>query len=148
VARLFASQLESDINVLEKIADPATEEKQRVDLSYQLSLAAKYAPSMGAAHDRATNIASAIAELLWVKGKLRIPYDQSQAQHLTVSKVQDLRIAYTRWVLSPLRRFIQIPEIYMSSNRWNEMPYKRVASVCMQKSKALFHKHDEARFSR
>jgi Domain of unknown function (DUF2828) len=148
VARLFADQLESDVEVLERIADPTTEDKQRIDLSFQLSLAAKYAPSITTAHDRTTNIASAVAELLWAKGKLRLPYDQSQALQPTVEKVQDLRIAYTRWVLSPLRRFLQIPEIYMSSNRWSEMPYKRVASTCMQKNKTLFYKHDETRFSK
>lgn len=136
------------MEVLEKIADPTTEDKERIDLSLQLSLAAKYAPSITATHDRATNIASAIAELLWAKDKLRLPYDQSQAQQPTVEKVQDLRIAYTRWVLSPLRRFLQIPEIFMSSNRWNEMPYKRVPSTCMQKNKTLFYKHDAERFSK
>lgn len=146
-ARLFANQLALDVETLAKIADPATEDSKRVDLSFQLSLAAKYAPSIATSHDRSTNIASAIAELLWAKGKLRIPHDAS-SQQLTLEKVQDLRSAYTRWVLSPIRRFLQIPEIYMSSNRWNELPYRRVASTCMQKSKSLFYKHDEPRFSK
>lgn len=147
VARLFAEQLAADVKILEQIAEPATEDSKRIDLSFQLSLAAKYAPSISTAHDRATNIASAVAELLWARGKLRIPYNQSN-QPLSLEKVQDLRGAYTRWILSPLRRFLQIPEIYMSSNRWNELPYKRVASSCMQKSKGLFYKHDETRFSK
>lgn len=148
MARLFAKGLEEDINTLEKIADPATDDKERVDLTFHLSLCAKYAPSIGASHDRTTNIASAIAELLWTKGKLRIPYDQAQSQNLSVEHVHSLRSAYTRWALSPLRRFLQIPELYMSSNRWSELPYSRVPSSCMQKNKSLFHKHDQERFSK
>lgn len=146
VARLFAQGLEADIGLLEKIASPNMSDKERVDLSFQISLCSKYAPSISASHDRATNIASAIAELLWIEGKLHMPYEQTQ--NLSIDKVHDLRRAYTRWILSPLRRFLQIPEIYMASNRWGELPYGKVASKCMQNNKGLFFKHDEGRFSK
>jgi hypothetical protein len=146
VARLFAEGLAADIGLLEKIASPNTSDKESVDLSFQISLCSKYAPSISASHDRATNIASAIAEVLWVKGKLHMPYEQTET--VSSDKVHDLRRAYTRWILSPLRRFLQIPEIYMGSNRWGELPYGKVASKCMQNNKGHFFKHDEARFSK
>jgi hypothetical protein len=146
VARLFADGLERDVDILIKIADPATGDEKRIQLSFQISLCAKYAPSLSASHDRKTNIASAIAELLWQRGKLRLPYKQGDA--LTLEKVHDLRRAYSRWVISPLRRFLQIPEIYMSAGKWNELPYKSVASSCMQKNKRNFQKHDKERFTK
>lgn len=81
-------------------------------------------------------------------GHLRIPPGQhSPGTVLPLSQVQDLRSVYTRWVVSPLRRFLQIPELYMSSNLWSELPYQRVPSTCMQRSKSLFQKHDRSRFA-
>ncbi|KAK3134137.1 hypothetical protein QOZ80_6AG0545420 [Eleusine coracana subsp. coracana] len=37
---------------------------------------------------------------------------------------------------------------YMSAGRWHALPYARVASVAMRRYKALFKKHDEARFGK
>ncbi|KAG8809243.1 hypothetical protein FRC17_003541, partial [Serendipita sp. 399] len=145
VARLFADALETDIDILKRIADKQTPDSERIDLSFQFSFAAKYAPSLSKAHDRRTNIASAIAELLWERGVLPIPYQQASAPSL--EKAHDLREAYIRWAVSPIRRFQQIPEIFMSSNRWNELPYNLVASKCMQNNKGHFQTHDAERFS-
>ena len=148
VTRLFADGLAHDVQLLKKIADPETPDQERLEASFQISLCGKYAPSIGGSHDRKTNIASAIAELLWTAGHLRIPPDQHYpAAVLPLPRVQDLRGAYTHWVLSPLRRFLQIPELYMSSNLWSELPYQRVPSTCMQRNKSLFQKHDKLRFA-
>lgn len=148
VTRLFAEGLANDIQFLKKIANPQTPDQERLEASFQISLCGKYAPSLGGSHDRKTNIASAIAELLWMAGHLRIPPGQhSPDTALSLSQVQDLRSAYTRWVVSPLRRFLQIPESYMSSNLWSELPYQRVPSTCMQRNKGLFQKHDRLRFA-
>jgi len=148
VTQLFAEGLAKDIQLLGKIADPQTPDQERLEASFQISLCGKYAPSIGGSHDRKTNIASAIAELLWTAGHLRIPPGQhSPGTVLSLSQVQDLRSNYTRWVVSPLRRFLQIPELYMSSNLWSELPYQRVPSTCMQRNKGLFQKHDRLRFA-
>ena len=148
VTQLFAQGLANDIQLLKEIADPQTPDQERLEASFQISLCAKYAPSGGGSHDRKTNIASAIAELLWMAGHLRIPPGQHPpGTVLSLSQVQDLRSAYTRWVVSPLRRFLQIPELYMSSNLWSELPYQRVPSTCMQRNKSLFQKHDRLRFA-
>jgi hypothetical protein len=148
VTQLFAEGLAKDIQLLKIIADPQTSDRERLKASFQVSLCGKYAPSNGGSHDRKTNIASAIAELLWIAGHLRIPPGQhSPGAVLSLSQVQDLRSNYTRWVVSPLRRFLQIPELYMSSNLWSELPYQRVPSTCMQRNKRLFQKHDRLRFA-
>jgi hypothetical protein len=148
VARLFADSLANDVQLLKKIADAHTPDQERVEASFQISLCGKYAPSIGGSHDRKTNIASAIAESLWIAGHLRIPPDHySSGTVFPLSRVQDLRGAYLRWLVSPLRRFLQIPELYMSANRWSELPYQHVPSTCMQRNKSLFQKHDRVRFA-
>ncbi|CAN6184228.1 unnamed protein product [Urochloa humidicola] len=43
-----------------------------------------------------------------------------------------------REVLVPLRKVLELPEVYMSAQRWSELPYTRVASVAMRRYKALF----------
>ncbi|CAL4969411.1 unnamed protein product [Urochloa decumbens] len=53
-----------------------------------------------------------------------------------------------REVLVPLRKVLDLPEVYMSAQRWSELPYTRVASVAMRRYKDLFKKHDEARFGK
>ncbi|MCO5567513.1 hypothetical protein L7F22_021207 [Adiantum nelumboides] len=47
----------------------------------------------------------------------------------------------------PLRRALKIPEVYMSANRWNELPYERLPSVAMTNYAHLFLKHDKDRYS-
>ncbi|CAI5471410.1 unnamed protein product [Closterium sp. Yama58-4] len=51
-----------------------------------------------------------------------------------------------REVLAPLRRVLELPEVHMSSGRWEHVAYGRVPSVCMKKTRKLFLSHDEARF--
>uniref|UniRef100_A0A453N228 Uncharacterized protein n=1 Tax=Aegilops tauschii subsp. strangulata TaxID=200361 RepID=A0A453N228_AEGTS len=43
---------------------------------------------------------------------------------------------------------LELPEVYMSAQRWSELPYNRVASVAMRRYKFLFKKHDEVRFDK
>ncbi|KAJ3970905.1 hypothetical protein EV361DRAFT_913789 [Lentinula raphanica] len=48
------------------------------------------------------------------------------------------------WV--PLRTILLLPKPLMSSNRWSEIRYNRVASVCMKNNTEHFFKHDPDRF--
>ena len=32
----------------------------------------------------------------------------------------------------PLRKVLELPEVYMSAQRWSELPYTRVASVVLE----------------
>lgn len=144
---MFSEGLAADIKLLNKIANPQTSDKDRIEAAFQISLCAKYAPSIGGMHDRVTNIPTAIAELLAIDNHLKIQAGAGAAS-ASLETAQTLRSAYTRWAVSPLRRFLQIPEIFMSTQRWGELPYNRVPSLCMQRNKKFFHEHDEERFSK
>lgn len=47
----------------------------------------------------------------------------------------------------PLRKALELPEVYIGHNRWGDIPYNRVASVAMKFYKDKFLKHDAERFS-
>ncbi|PHT31402.1 hypothetical protein CQW23_27739 [Capsicum baccatum] len=49
-------------------------------------------------------------------------------------------------VLVPLRKVLEIPEVYICENKWEELPYKHVPSVAMRMYMNLFYKHDKKRF--
>ncbi|CAL5053844.1 unnamed protein product [Urochloa decumbens] len=84
----------------------------------RIGLAAKWCPTPGSSFDRSTLLCEAVLHRL------------------------------RREVLVPLRKVLELPEVYMSAQRWSELPYTRVASVAMRRYKALFKKHDEARFGK
>ncbi|KAI4386354.1 hypothetical protein MLD38_004291 [Melastoma candidum] len=46
------------------------------------------------------------------------------------------------------RKALKLPEVYIGANRWDLIPYQRVASVAMTSYKEKFFKHDTARFRR
>jgi hypothetical protein len=58
-----------------------------------------------------------------------------------------VRDGLRKQVLVPLRRALELPEIYMSANQWNLLRYDRITSKAMKTYKRLFYKHDEHRFS-
>ncbi|KIJ13346.1 hypothetical protein PAXINDRAFT_13910 [Paxillus involutus ATCC 200175] len=136
VARLFAVRLTKDFTILEKIAalPGDTGEKERMKLMGALSLAPKWAPTPGGSHDRVTNISSAICLLL------------HHAQTLPAPEMHLLRWFYQRHVLTPGRRYNCVPEPLMSANRWSEIAYSRVPSVCMHANKEKFFTHGAERF--
>ncbi|KAL1568153.1 hypothetical protein AAHA92_03554 [Salvia divinorum] len=49
-------------------------------------------------------------------------------------------------VLVPLRKALQLPEVYIGANDWGSLPYNRVASVAMENYMDLFFEHDAERF--
>lgn len=48
----------------------------------------------------------------------------------------------------PLRRALELPEIYIGANKWDSIPYNRVASVAMMFYMEKFMKHDGERFTK
>lgn len=46
----------------------------------------------------------------------------------------------------PLRKVLELPEVFIGANRWDLIPYNRVASVAMKFYKEKFLKHDKERF--
>ncbi|KAH7343938.1 hypothetical protein B0J17DRAFT_765087 [Rhizoctonia solani] len=142
VAQIFADNLSNDVALLKRIETAPKEEA--FDLKFELSSAAKWAPSLDGAHDRPTNIATSIALVMYSKGKLN-ELSLSIAGEITQEQAQILRGYYRRWIVSPLRRFIDVAEVKMSSQKWSRINYKHVPAECMKKNKISFFKHDEKR---
>ncbi|CAE6434399.1 unnamed protein product [Rhizoctonia solani] len=142
VAHIFADQLASDIALMKRIE--TMPEEEGFELKFEISSAAKWAPSLDNAHDRPTNIATAIALVMHSKGNLD-ELSLSIAKAMTQEQAHVLRSYYRRWVISPLRRFIDVTEVKMSSQRWSRINYKHVPAECMKKNKTSFFKHDEKR---
>ncbi|KAJ7496916.1 hypothetical protein FB451DRAFT_1456911 [Mycena latifolia] len=141
VARLFSTRLLADIHLLHTSA--ASQELLR-----EISLAPKWAPTPGAAHDRCTNIATAIVRLLYSENTgLQFPSALASCSSLeNLEATGLLRSFYQRWILSPLRAATFVPETFMSANRWTEIRYTRVSAVCMQNNMEHFFKHDPSGF--
>ncbi|KAF8701423.1 hypothetical protein HU200_033586 [Digitaria exilis] len=132
VAQFFADLLASD---LEQLAPGGKKRK--------IGLAAKWCPTPGSSFDRTTMLCEAIARLLFPRDS-NPDYALLSEEHYAYHVLRRLR----REVLVPLRKVLELPEVYMSAQRWSELPYTRVASVAMRRYKDLFKKHDEARFDK
>ncbi|CAL4887930.1 unnamed protein product [Urochloa decumbens] len=132
VANFFADLLASDVKQL------APGGKRR-----KIGLAAKWCPTPGSSFDRTTLLCEAVARRLFPRDSNPDYADMSE-EHYAYRILHRLR----REVLVPLRKVLELPEVYMSAQRWSELPYTRVASVAMRRYKDLFKKHDEARFGK
>jgi len=51
-------------------------------------------------------------------------------------------------VLVPLRKVLELPDVFIGANRWDLIPSNRVASVAMKFYKEKFLKHDKERFEK
>lgn len=129
ISDLFSDRLKSDLEALNS------------GKTKNLSLAAKWCPSLDSSFDRATLLCEAIARKLFPKENYP-EYAEIEETHYAYRVRDRLR----REVLVPLRKALELPEIFMAANRWNELPYNRVASLAMKTYKELFIRHDEARF--
>ncbi|KAG9023807.1 hypothetical protein FRB95_012468 [Tulasnella sp. JGI-2019a] len=145
VARIFARALVADAKILEKIADPTTSKEEKIQLKWQITMVGKWAPTLCGSHDRLTNIGTAIALVIYSTGymvrlpqiRIDVPVDEADAEKV--------RCFYRRWIVSPLRRYSDIPEVMMSSNEWKKINYSKVPSVSFARNKLAFSKHDEDR---
>ncbi|KAI5991790.1 hypothetical protein EDC04DRAFT_2883774 [Pisolithus marmoratus] len=148
VSQLFSEKLSRDSRVLHQLNNLPPESKERKKLEYTLSLAPKWAPTPGGAHDRITNICSAICLLLHHHQVTLLAHNGPKLSPENYSPLQlhVLRCAYQKCILTPARSTTQLPEPLMSANRWSEVSYPRVASLCMQANKARFFTRDRERF--
>jgi hypothetical protein len=128
VADTFAKLLKSDIEHL------------RAGDTSKIGLAAKWCPSLRSSYDRATLLCEAIARRIFPRESNQEYLDLSD-EHYTYRVRNLLR----REVLVPLRKVLELPEVYMSAGQWDELPYARVASVAMNKYKEVFQKRDKPR---
>ncbi|KAK3130957.1 hypothetical protein QOZ80_6BG0500150 [Eleusine coracana subsp. coracana] len=128
-ADLFADLLAED---MKKLADGKVN---------NLSLAAKWCPSLNSCYDRSTLLCEAIARRLFPKGSAPDLPQDLEDEYYAYRVRERLRKA-----LPPLRRALKLPEVFISAQAWGDVVYQRVASVAMKNYKELFLKHDAERF--
>jgi len=116
VAQFFADLLASDV---EQLAPGCQKRK--------IGFAAKWCPTPGSSFDRTTLLCEAIARRLFPRDSSP-EYSDLSEEHYAYRVLHRLR----REVLVPLRKVLELPEVYMSAQRWSELPYTRVASVVLE----------------
>ncbi|KAF1002490.1 uncharacterized protein LOC141701160 [Apium graveolens] len=129
VSGFFADCLKMDLKLLElgKFKD--------------ISLAAKWCPSLDSCFDKSTLLCESIARKIFPR-EMYDEYEGLEDAHYAYRVRDRLR----KQVLVPLRKALQLPEVYMGVSEWGSIPYNRVASVAMTNYKEKFLKHDRLRF--
>ncbi|GAB2280744.1 hypothetical protein Dimus_015370 [Dionaea muscipula] len=107
----------------------------------KVSLAAKWCPSLDSSFDRSTLLCESIARKMFPR-ESHPEYQGLEEAHYAYRVRDRLR----KEVLVPLRKALELPEVYMGASQWNVLPYNRVASVAMKTYRPLFQKHDAERF--
>ncbi|KAK9289127.1 hypothetical protein L1049_017600 [Liquidambar formosana] len=130
IADLFAELLKSDVQYFNS------------GQISKISLASKWCPTIDSSFDKATLICESIAKRVFPRDS-----DPKYAELEEAHYVFRVRDRLRKEVLVPLHKALQLPEIYMSSNQWESLPYNRVASIAMKTYKGLFYKHDAERFA-
>jgi hypothetical protein len=133
VARLFATQLQIDTEIL----------KSGKDLN-NISLAAKWAPSADEFHDKHTYIVGSVAELMHPREVICPQVDEKdRAQYLIFA-----RIAYRKLTVSPLRKHLKVVERDITAGTFDNIKYERVSSLAMDRHQGTFIKKDEVNFNK
>ncbi|CAN6193893.1 unnamed protein product [Urochloa humidicola] len=110
----------------------------------ELSLAAKWCPSIDCSYDRSTLLCEAIGRRLFPKGSSpELPEDLDDRYY--AYRVREL---LRKQALTPLRAALKLPEVFISDRAWGDVVYTRVASVAMQNYRNLFAEHDAERFEK
>ncbi|XWS54056.1 hypothetical protein CRYUN_Cryun10bG0056000 [Craigia yunnanensis] len=109
----------------------------------KIGLAAKWCPSIDSSFDKSTLLCESIAKKMFPRENYR-EYEGIEEAHYAYRVRDRLR----KEVLVPLRKVLELPEVYIGANRWDSIPYNRVASVAMKFYKEKFLKHDKERFSK
>ena len=109
----------------------------------KISLAAKWCPSVDSSFDRSTLLCESIARRIFPREGYP-EYEGIEEAHYAYRVRDRLR----KEVLVPLRKVLELPEVYIGASRWDLLPYNRVASVAMKFYKEKFLKHDKERFEK
>ncbi|XP_021810753.1 uncharacterized protein LOC110754062 [Prunus avium] len=129
ISDLFAECLKSDMECLKR--------------NNYITLAAKWCPSIYSSFDRATLLCESIARKVFPR-ELYPEYEVIEDEHYAY-RVRD---RLKKEVLVPLRKAMDLPEVYMTTKQWGSIPYNKVASVAMKLYKEKFLEHDKERFSK
>lgn len=106
-------------------ANALRSDKERLKQGQSISTAAKWAPTEGGEYDKKYGAASKIANKIGITMK-----------------------TYRREYLVPMRTCSNVTEVWMCGGKWEEIPYEKVASLCMHKNKKVFLKHDSQGFNK
>ncbi|XVF81476.1 hypothetical protein PTKIN_Ptkin15bG0158300 [Pterospermum kingtungense] len=131
VSDLFAAALKADMVLLK------SGELRKI------GLAAKWCPSIDSSFDKSTLLCESIAKKMFPVDEYP-EYEGIEVAHYAYRVRDRLR----KEVLVPLHKVLELPEVYIGANRWDSIPYNRVASVAMKFYKEKFLKHDKERFSK
>ncbi|XP_074294186.1 uncharacterized protein LOC141621990 [Silene latifolia] len=107
----------------------------------KIGFAAKWCPSIDSTYDEVTLLCESIARRVFPKSDFEEYKDIEEAHY-----AYRIRDKLRKEVLVPLRKALELPEVYLSAKMWNTLPYNRVPSVAMKNYKKLFNKHDKKRF--
>ncbi|KAH7858938.1 hypothetical protein Vadar_029601 [Vaccinium darrowii] len=129
VSDLFAELLRSDM------------ESYNARELHKISLASKWCPSLDSSYDRATLICESVARKVFPR-EVYVEYQDVEEAHYAYRVRDRLR----KEILVPLHKALELPEVYMCANKWDNVPYDRIGSVSMKLYKDLFYKHDKERF--
>ncbi|KAL0572463.1 hypothetical protein V5O48_009503 [Marasmius crinis-equi] len=150
VARLFSEQLLKDLRLLVEIQGLDPTDTRARELTREISLAGKWAPTGSLSHDRHTNITSAIA-LLIHHSRDQVPtfVFPSALEGLAAPSVSTnraflsvLRSYMQRWIFTPLRAITHVTEPLMTAGKWTSIQYHRVPSLCMKHNTVNFYLRD------
>ena len=129
VVKLFVAALKEDKETL-------TKDKKLL----LTALAGKWAPTINGAIDFSTSLGKSIARSLYLSS--------FPVQDWTLNEKKKAHNFYRKEYLTPLRAYVHSPETFMSSKKWSEISYDRVASVSMKRNKEVFLKRDAERFGK
>ncbi|XVF31345.1 hypothetical protein REPUB_Repub16aG0137900 [Reevesia pubescens] len=129
VSDLFAECLRTDMELMKS--------------DRKIGLAAKWCPSIDSSFDKSTLLCESIARKMFPRENYP-EYVGIEEAHYAYRVRDRLR----KEVLVPLRKVLELPEVYIGANRWDSIPYNRVAYVAMKFYKEKFLKHDKKRFSK
>lgn len=113
----------------------------KYDKFEELSLAAKWCPSLDSSYDELLLVCEGIARKLFARED-HAEYDGVEEAHYAYK----VRTRLRKEVLVPLRNALELPEVFMCAKRWREIPYERVASNGMNVGKKVFLKRDRDGF--
>lgn len=131
VSDLFAACLKSDMEFLKS------------NETRKIGLAAKWCPSIDSSFDKSTLLCESISKKIFSRENYP-EYEGIDEEHYAYRVRDRLR----KDVLVPLRKILELPEVYIGANKWDSIPYNRVASIAMKFYKEKFLKHDKDRFSK
>lgn len=119
---IFANQLMLDKEELENA--------RKEDRTPRISLCAKYCPSEGGHYSRTISADKEICKFLF-------PHIIGSNIATSDTSWHHARAKYRR-LISALRKALDIPEILMCGNRWAEIRFEKVSSLCIDRHKHAF----------